>query len=95
MSDLHVVATIPVTEGFDEVTAAMLELAAETRKEDGCISYDVYTSNAAPDTLVTVEVWRDQASLDGHMASPHMAAIMGAHGSKLGALAIHPLTPVG
>jgi len=93
MSDLHVVATIPVTDGFDEVLEAMRQFAVLTREEDGCLEYDVYTSNAAADTIVTVELWRDQAALDGHMASPHMADVMGRHGAKLGALAIHPLTP--
>ncbi|MGB3771631.1 MAG: putative quinol monooxygenase [Rhodococcus sp. (in: high G+C Gram-positive bacteria)] len=93
MSDLHVVATIPVTEGFDEVLEAMRGLAEKTREEDGCIEYHVFTSNAAPDTIVTTELWRDQAALDAHMASPHMADIMGRHSAKLGALAIHPLTP--
>lgn len=95
MSDLHVVAVIPVKDGFvDEVTAAMRAFVETTRTEDGCISYDLYESAAAAGTLVTVEVWRDQAALDAHMASPHMAAVMGEHGAHLGEVGIHPLRPV-
>ncbi|MCX6469772.1 MAG: putative quinol monooxygenase [Corynebacteriales bacterium] len=93
MSDLHVVATIPAKPGFEkEVGDALAELAAATREEAGCISYDLYESQAEPGTFVTVELWKAQSDLDAHMASPHLTAAMGKVGEHLGALKIHPLT---
>ena len=96
MSDLHVVATIPAKpESVDQVRAALHELVAATRNEDGCVSYDLYESGSAPGTFVTVERWRDAASLEAHMTTPHVAAAFAAAGDGLsGEVAIHPLTPV-
>ncbi len=96
MSELHVVATIPAKAGSEDVIReALTALAAATREEEGCLSYDLYESAAAPGVFVTVERWRDQADLDAHMASPHIAAALGAADGNLGGdIAIHPLVPV-
>ena len=96
MSELHVVASIPVTaEGTEAVRAALSTLAAATREEEGCVAYDLFESASAPGTFVTVERWRDQASLDAHMGTPHVAAAFAAAGDSLaGDVVIHPLIPV-
>lgn len=96
MSELHVVATIPAKQGSeDAIRAALTELVEATRQEEGCVSYDLYESQAAPGTFVTVEVWRDQEALDGHMQSPHLQQAFAAAGDHLGGeVAIHPLTSV-
>jgi len=47
---------------------------AETRKEAGCISYDMHQSISDPEALVFVERWSSRAALDKHFASPHLAA---------------------
>ncbi len=96
MSDLQVVATIPAKpEAVDQIRAALLELVTATRQEDGCLSYELFESAAAPGTFVTVERWRAQEDLDAHMHTPHIAAAMGAaDGNLSGDIAIHPLTPV-
>ena len=97
MSELQVVATIPVKpDAVEEVRAALATLVAATREEEGCLRYDAFESAAAPGTFVTVETWRAQADLDAHMASPHVAAAFGALGDNVaGEVAIHPLTPLG
>ena len=97
MSDLQVVATIPAKpEAVDRVRAALRELVEATQAEDGCVSYDLYESGSAPGTFVTVERWRDAASLEAHMTTPHVAAAFAAAAGGLsGDVAIHPLTPVG
>lgn len=96
MSELHVVATIPVKpEAVDQVRPALTELVAATRGEEGCLAYDLFESAAAPGTFVTVERWTDQAALDAHMATPHVATAFAAAGGALdGEVAIHPLRPV-
>ncbi|GAA1477449.1 putative quinol monooxygenase [Nocardioides aestuarii] len=95
MSELHVVATIPVKpEAVDDLRAALHDLVAATREEQGCLSYDLYESAAAPGTFVTVERWTGQDALDGHMQTPHIAAALAAAEGKLsGEIAIHPLLP--
>ncbi|GAA1779692.1 putative quinol monooxygenase [Nocardioides hankookensis] len=93
---LHVVATIPIDPAKSaEAAAALSELAAATREEEGCYAYDVYESAAAPGTFVTVEAWRAQEDLDGHMATPHIAKAFEVLGPAVaGDIAIHPLKAV-
>ena len=96
MSNLHVVATIPAKSASENVVrAALTTLAEATRKEDGCVSYDLYESASAQGTFVVVEVWTGQDALDAHMKSAHMREAAGAFGSHLSAApGIHPLRPV-
>ena len=96
MSELRVVATIPAkTETAAAIRAALESLAAATRAEDGCLAYDLFESGAAPGTFVTIERWTDQAALDQHLTSPHVAAAFAAaDGALAGDVAIHPLVPV-
>lgn len=96
MSELHVVATVPVKAGSEAgMRAALNELAAATRAEEGCLAYDLYESQGAPGTFVTLERWADQAALDAHLQTPHVTAAFAAAGDHLsGAVAIHPLAPI-
>lgn len=96
MSNLHVVATIPAKAGSENtVRAALAALAEESRKEAGCVSYDLYESTSAAGTFVVVEVWQDQHALDTHMKSDHMREAAGTFGAHLAAApGIHPLRPV-
>lgn len=96
MSELHVVATIPAKPGSEDTVRALLTtLVAETRQEEGCLSYDLFESAAVPGTFVTVEKWRGQDDLDAHLTTPHIAEAMKASADHLGGeIAIHPLAPV-
>jgi len=49
---------------------AMLEAS---RAEDGCIEYSYAEDVAEPGLIRVFEVWRDQAALDAHVQTPHMA----------------------
>lgn len=96
MSELYVVATIPAKpEHADAIRAAMEHVATESRKEAGCISYDVYESQAVPGTFITMERWVDMAAMNLHMETPHVAAAIAASdGALTGDVVIHPLTAV-
>lgn len=97
MSDLQVMATIPVkAEAVEQVRPALQSLVEATRAEEGCLAYDLFESGAAPGTFVTLERWRDADALDAHMRTPHVAAAFAAaEGALSGDVAIHPLQPVG
>lgn len=94
---LRVVATIPTDPAAgDAVRAGLAELVAATRAEEGCEEYVAYESDAVPGLFVTVETWREQADLDAHMATPHIAKAFEVLGQALtGEVAIHPLRTVG
>lgn len=93
---LHVVATIPIrADAVDQAHAALADLVAATRAEEGCLAYEAYESGAAPGLFVTVEQWRSQADLDQHMSTPHVARAFEVLGPVLeGEVAIHPLQPL-
>lgn len=96
MSELHVVATIPAKpEAVAGIRSALQQLVTATRAEEGCLAYDLFESAAAPGTFITVERWVDQAAMDLHLQSPHIAeALAAADGALDGEVAIHPLIPV-
>ena len=49
--------------------------AAAIRSEDGNERYEYFISTSDPETVLLVDIWRDQAALDAHHASPMMATI--------------------
>ena len=60
--------------------AAFEKMRAATLKEPGCIEYQAYAERGDPGVVFMFEKWKDQAALDAHFASPHMAEFIGALG---------------
>jgi quinol monooxygenase YgiN len=54
------------------------EMVADTLKEAGCVDYCFAIDIGNPCRIRLFEVWIDQAALDAHMQTPHMAKFMGA-----------------
>jgi quinol monooxygenase YgiN len=74
----HVLARITVKpEAADSARSILEELAKHTRAEEGCVSYDLYQQTETPHVFVTVEVWKDAATADHHMTTPHVSAAIG------------------
>ena len=92
----RVVATIIALAGsHDVVRAALVDLVAATRTEEGCVSYELFESAASAGTFITVETWRSAADLAEHMSTPHIAAALAAvEGHLAQPPGIHPLTHV-
>ena len=57
----------------DEFIRTAQESIAATRKETGCICYELYASTEHPDKLMYFEQWATREALDNHMNSAHMA----------------------
>ncbi|WP_309643041.1 putative quinol monooxygenase [Phenylobacterium sp.] len=51
----------------------MREMLAASRAEDGCLEYSYAEDVAEPGLVRVYEMWRDQACLDAHFQTPHMA----------------------
>ena len=49
--------------------------AAMIRAEDGNLRYDYFLPMSDPETVLLIDSWTDQASLDIHHASPMMGTI--------------------
>lgn len=96
MAHLDVVAVITAKPGSEAIVeAALRELAAESKDDHGCVSYDLYVSESAPGTFVTLEKWQSQEDIDAHMASAHIANVITVAGDHFdGFPAIHTLRPL-
>jgi len=49
-----------------ELAQAMADRCRAVQQEPGCQQFEVFQSALAPDKLVTLELWADQAALDAH-----------------------------
>jgi quinol monooxygenase YgiN len=59
-------------EKADELESVLLELLKPTRKERGCLSYQLYRNNANVCEFVLVEEWENDASLAAHLDTTHI-----------------------
>jgi quinol monooxygenase YgiN len=57
-----------------ELEAHLLSLAAPTRAEAGCVTYDLYRAPEAPHEFLRFEVWTSGAALEAHKQTPHIRA---------------------
>lgn len=72
---IYVVATIVIKPGsLEALRAPAAACVAETRKEKGCIAYELFASLSDPEKLVFVERWETREALTAHSKQPHLAA---------------------
>lgn len=65
--------SIPVSrERRDEAVALIQELAAASRREAGCLAYEVYLSAEDPETVVLWQQWTSIDALETHFCSDHV-----------------------
>jgi quinol monooxygenase YgiN len=71
---IFVIATMKTTsENQQAFVEATRECITETRKEAGCISYELHQSVSDVDTFVFVERWENREALEAHFKAPHLA----------------------
>ena len=74
-SELVVVARLQGRPEFREAVGSILATAAAaSRRDDGCLAYSFTRDVEDPDSYLSVERWRDQAALEGHLKAAHLAA---------------------
>jgi len=72
-----IIATLHAQAGREQALAERLRaMAGETRKEAGCILYELQQSHDDAREFVMVEYWRDAEAVALHDASAHMAALV-------------------
>jgi quinol monooxygenase YgiN len=70
---LTVVAEINAKPGKEaELRATLLALIGPTRKEAGCVQYDLHVHTSDPGRFVFYENWTSQEALARHAASAHL-----------------------
>jgi len=70
---LTIVATVTVKPEFkDDVLKAIKTVVDATRKEPGCIFYDVFEDVNNPLKFVFIETWKSKEAIDSHNSSVHL-----------------------
>lgn len=74
---LKIVATFIVKEDkVEEFKKYAAELTAETRKEEGNISYQLLQNANDSEILIFVEEWENQEAIDKHNNSKHFVGLL-------------------
>jgi quinol monooxygenase YgiN len=67
-----------VAENRARFVEVATEMCRNSRAEDGCSGYRVYSDLEQDERYVFVEEWRDDDALQRHFAQPHTGAFMSA-----------------
>lgn len=77
MKTITVVATFQAKPGkTEELKKALISFVAPTRKEAGCINYDLFQLPEDPSKFLFYENWTTKAALDVHLQTPHIQAVL-------------------
>lgn len=80
-NSLKVVAIAETSaEKAEELKKVCMGLIEPTRKEKGCISYELYQDSSNPGIFTFIEEWESKELLDVHLKSPHLTAASQAFG---------------
>jgi len=72
---LQIVARIQAAAGqADDLEQAMTVLVEETRKEEGCLRYELNRGTQNPDLFVFVEEWQSEPLWEAHMSGAAIRA---------------------
>ncbi|MDR5586427.1 MULTISPECIES: putative quinol monooxygenase [Clostridium] len=61
---------------INEIIELCKELVEITRKEEGCIKYEMYQDEQDAKILTMIEEWENKHSLDKHLRSEHFTRIV-------------------
>jgi (4S)-4-hydroxy-5-phosphonooxypentane-2,3-dione isomerase len=79
-----------------EVEAVFLKLTEESRKEPGCVMYQVHKHKTDPRRFFVYEQYKDDAALEAHRAAPHFLQYAKKELPRLGErVEGHLFTPIG
>jgi quinol monooxygenase YgiN len=84
---LTVVAQIKAKPGKeDQVRQELLSLVAPSRKDAGCLNYDLHQALDNPALFLFHENWTSKVHLERHLQKPDLQAVL----TRLGQLAAEP-----
>lgn len=95
MAHVTVVAKIVAKEGVVEnVRNELIKLVTPTRKEYGCIEYNLHQDNDDPTVFVFYETWESLACLEKHMNTGHFTRYVAAVGNMIEEKVVHKMTRI-
>jgi quinol monooxygenase YgiN len=83
-NSIRVVARFAVKpDHVDHVKGMLAALIEPTRKENGCITYELLQNKNDPTDFTFVEEWTSKATLDQHLATEHIGNCVAQIGEHL------------
>lgn len=74
---IKIVAHFFIKPDFVNKTDALFsEIVEKSRKENGCISYELFSVDNEIGHFVFIETWKDKTALDSHNKSEHFTRII-------------------
>jgi quinol monooxygenase YgiN len=81
---LTVIAQLKAKAGMESaVRRELLSLVEPSRKDDGCLNYDLHQAMDNPALFVFHENWVSKAHLDQHLGKPDLQAVLGRVGQMV------------
>lgn len=77
------------------VKTELLKLIEVTRKEEGCINYDLHQDNEIPNGFLFFENWENRELWQKHMNNKHLADYMHATEGAIEDFSVHEMTHIG
>lgn len=75
---ISIIAKIKAKAGSEaQVETAFKEMVEKVRSEPGCIAYVLHKSPTDPTQFVFYESYKDQAAVEAHRGTAHMAELNG------------------
>lgn len=72
---LTVVALLETSaDNAEELKKVCLGLIEPSRKDEGCISYELYQDTTNPGKFTFIEKWESKELLEAHIKAPHLVA---------------------
>ncbi|MBB1269813.1 putative quinol monooxygenase [Shewanella sp. SR44-3] len=96
MTQLTIVANIIAKANKVElVKAELVKLIETTRKETGCVNYDLHQDNANPAHFMFYENWQTRELWQVHMGNQHLKDYMAATDGAVDVFTLNEMTLVG
>lgn len=95
MADLTIVARIEAKkDSVDLVKLELLKLIEPTRKEQGCLQYDLHQDNDNPAVFLFYEIWANRELWQVHMNNENLKAFIEATDGALESLTVNEMTRI-
>lgn len=74
-SQISVVARVKAKAGKEnDLRSALLAMVPPSRRDAGCVGYELHESPEAPGQFMFYENWESREALDSHLQQPHLTA---------------------
>ncbi len=95
MSYLTIVAHIESKKDkIDLVKSELVKLIEPTRKEEGCLQYDLHQDNDKPETFLFFENWTSRELWQTHMNNENLKAYMEATEGAIENFTLNEMTKI-